>query len=53
MLDSKTTRVLIRTDRFPAPRTATGDDVMIPVAPAVLKVPESAVAKIGRVWLVK
>jgi hypothetical protein len=44
---------LIRTGRFPACRIATGDDVMIPGTPAVLKAPESAVAKTHRVWLVK
>ena len=45
--------VLIRTDRFPARRTATGEDVMNPGARAVLKVTKPAAAKTYRVWLVK
>jgi hypothetical protein len=44
---------LLRTDRFPARRTATGDDVMNPGATAVLKVTKPAAAKTYRVWLVK
>ena len=44
---------LIRTDRHPARRTATGDDIMNPGATAVLKVPRPAAAKTYRVWLVK
>ena len=44
---------LIRTDRVPARRTATGDDVMNPGATAVLKVTKPATAKTYRVWLVK
>ena len=44
---------LLRTDRFPARRTATGDDVMNPGATAILKVTKLAAAKTYRVWLVK
>ena len=44
---------LLRTDRFPARRTATGDDVMNPGATAILKVTKPAAAKTYRVWLVK
>jgi hypothetical protein len=44
---------LIRTDRFPARRTATGDDVMNPGATAVLKITKPVAAKTYRVWLVK
>lgn len=44
---------LLRTDRFPARRTATGDDVMNPGATAVLKVTKPTAAKTYRVWLVK
>ena len=42
-----------RNDRFPARRTATGDDVMTPDATAVLKVTKPAAVKTFRVWLVK
>lgn len=45
--------LLIRTDRFPARRTASGDDVLNPGATALLKVPKPAAAKTYRVWLVK
>ena len=44
---------LIRTDRFPARRTATVDDVMNPGATAVLKVTKPAAAKTYRLWLMK
>jgi len=44
---------LLRTDRYPARRTATGDDVMNPGATAILKVTKPTVAKTYRVWLVK
>ncbi|MBU6482490.1 MAG: hypothetical protein KGS09_18345 [Nitrospirae bacterium] len=44
---------LIRTDRFPARRAATGDDVMNPGATAILKVSKPPAAKTYRVWLVK
>jgi len=44
---------LIRTDQFPARRTATGDNVMNPGATAVLKVTKPAAAKTYRVWLVR
>ena len=44
---------LIRTERYPARRTATGDDVMNPGAVAILKVSKPAAAKTYRVWLVK
>ena len=44
---------LLRNDRFPARRTATGDDVMNPGATAVLKVTKPTAAKTYRVWLVK
>jgi len=45
--------VLLRTDRFPARRTATGDDVINPGATATLKVTKPAAAKTYHVWLVK
>lgn len=44
---------LIRTERHPARRTPTGDDVMNPGAIAVLKVTRPPAAKTYRVWLVK
>jgi hypothetical protein len=44
---------LIRNERFPACRTATGDDVMNPGATVILKVTKPAAAKTYRVWLVK
>lgn len=44
---------LLRTDRFQARRTATGDDVMNPGATAILKVTKPTAAKTYRVWLVK
>jgi hypothetical protein len=44
---------LIRNDRFPARRTAEGDDVMYPGATAVLKFAKPAATKSYRVWLVK
>jgi hypothetical protein len=44
---------LLRTDRFPARRTATGEDVMNPAATAILKVTKPAAAKTYRVWPVK
>lgn len=45
--------LLIRTERYPARRTPTGDDTMAPGAVAVLKVARPAAAKTYRVWLVK
>ncbi len=45
--------LLLRTNRFQANRTPTGDDVLNPGAVAVLKVPKPAAAKTYRVWLVK
>ena len=45
--------VLMKTERYPARRTATGDDVMNPGAIAVLKVTKPAGGKTYRVWLVK
>ncbi|MEK7235382.1 MAG: hypothetical protein AAB242_02100 [Nitrospirota bacterium] len=45
--------LLIRTDRFPARRTASGDDVMNPGTVATLKVAKPAGTKTHRVWLVK
>jgi hypothetical protein len=45
--------LLIRTDRYPARRTPSGDDVLNPGAVAVLKVTKPAAAKTYRVWLVK
>lgn len=45
--------VLLRTDRFPARRTATGEDVMNSGATAVLKVTKPAAAKAFRMWPVK
>ena len=41
---------LLRTDRFPAHRTATDDDVINPGTTAVLKVTKPATAKTYRVW---
>ncbi|HLZ35727.1 MAG TPA: hypothetical protein VKP13_17115 [Nitrospira sp.] len=45
--------LLLRTDRYPARRTATVDGVMNPGAVAILNVPRPAAAKTYRVWLVK
>ncbi len=45
--------LLIRTDRFPARRTASGEDVLNPGAVAILKVAKPAGTKTHRVWLVK
>lgn len=45
--------LLIKTERYPARRTTTGDDVMNPGAIAVLKVTKPAGSKAYRVWLVK
>lgn len=44
---------LLRTDRYPARRTPTGDDILNPGAVAVLKITRPAAAKTYRVWLVK
>ena len=44
---------LIRTDRYQARRTTTGDDVMNPGATGILKVTKPTAAKTYRVWLVK
>lgn len=44
---------LIRTERHPARRTPTGDDVQNPGAIAILKVVKPAGANTHRVWLVK
>jgi hypothetical protein len=46
-------KFLIRTERYPARRSASGDDVMNPGATGVLKVPKPLAAKTYRVWLVK
>jgi hypothetical protein len=45
--------LLIRTERHPARRTPSGDDIMNPGATAVLRVAKPAAAKTYRVWLVK
>ena len=45
--------LLIRTDRFPARRTASGDDVLNPGTIAILKLAKPAEANFHRVWLVK
>ena len=45
--------LLIRTDRFPARRTASGEDILNPGAVAILKVAKPAGTKTHRVWLVK
>ena len=44
---------LIRSERHPARRTPTGDDVLNPGEKAVLQVTKPAAAKTYRVWLVK
>jgi len=44
---------LIRTERHPARRTPTGDDVLNPGEKAVLQVTKPVTAKTYRVWLVK
>lgn len=44
---------LIRTDRYPARKTPTGDDVVNPGAVEMLKVAKPIAAKTYRVWLVK
>ncbi|MDF0644869.1 MAG: DUF72 domain-containing protein [Nitrospira sp.] len=46
-------KFLIRTERYPARRNASGDDVMNPGATGVLRVPKPLAAKTYRVWLVK
>ncbi|NOS78091.1 MAG: hypothetical protein HOP35_09105 [Nitrospira sp.] len=45
--------LLMKTERYPARRTVTGDDVMNPGAIAVLKATKPAGSKTYRVWLVK
>ncbi len=45
--------LLVRADRFPAHRTAVGDDVMNPGSLGILRVPRPPAAKTYRVWLVK
>lgn len=45
--------LLKKTERYPARRTATGEDVMNPGAIAVLRVTKPAGGKTYRVWLVK
>ncbi len=45
--------LLVRADRFPAHRTAVGDDVMNPGSQGILRVPRPPAAKTYRVWLVK
>lgn len=44
---------LLRTERYPARRTPTGDDVLNPGEKAVLQVTKPTAAKTYRVWLVK
>ena len=44
---------LLRTDRFPTRRTATGENVINPGATVVLKITKPTAAKTYRVWLVK
>lgn len=44
---------LIKTERYPARKTPSGDDTMNPGAVAMLKVTKPAAAKTSRVWLVK
>ncbi len=44
---------LIRTDRYPAHRTPTGDDVMNPGEVGIRKIIKPSSAKAYRVWLVK
>ncbi len=44
---------LIKTVRYPARKTLTGEDIMNPGAVAVLKVAKPSAAKTSRVWLVK
>ncbi|MEK7235384.1 MAG: hypothetical protein AAB242_02110 [Nitrospirota bacterium] len=44
---------LLRTDRFPSRRTATGEAVMYPGATTTLKVTKPTAAKTNRVGLVK
>ncbi|MBA5865086.1 MAG: hypothetical protein GDA67_00140 [Nitrospira sp. CR1.3] len=46
-------KFLIKTDRYPARRSASGDDVMNPGATGVLKVTKPLAARTYRVWLVK
>ncbi|BFU95970.1 MAG: conserved exported protein of unknown function [Nitrospira sp.] len=46
-------KFLIRTERYPARRSASGDDVMNPGATGVLKVAKPMATKTYRVWLVK
>ncbi len=44
---------LFKTERYPARKTSTGEDIMNPGAVAVLKVAKPAAATTYRVWLVK
>jgi len=46
-------KFLFKTDRYPARRSASGDDVMNPGATGVLTVTKPLAAKTYRVWLVK
>lgn len=45
--------LLIKTDRFPARKTPTGEDILSPGAVGMLKVAKPPAAKTYRVWLVK
>ncbi|MEQ1795771.1 MAG: hypothetical protein ABL970_16435 [Nitrospira sp.] len=45
--------LLMKTERYPARRTPSGDDVINPGASAILKVTKPTGAKTFRVWLVK
>jgi len=45
--------VLMKTERYPARRTPSGDDVLNPGTIAVLKIAKPLGAKTFRAWLVK
>jgi hypothetical protein len=44
---------LVKTERYPARKTPTGEDILNPGATAILKITRPASAKTYRVWLVK
>ena len=44
---------LVKTERYPARKTPTGEDILNPGAIAILKVTRPTSAKTYRVWLVK
>lgn len=45
--------ILVKTERYPARKTPTGEDILNPGATAILTITRPATAKTYRVWLVK